>query len=46
MLLRDMQPILAYTTDEVMAYAPAGIVDNQKYAALLDWYKSPITLRG
>ena len=43
MLLRDMQPILAYTTDEVMAYAPAGIVDNQKYAALLDWYKSPIT---
>ena len=44
MLLRDMQPILAYTTDEVMAYAPAGIVDNQKYAALLDWYKGPITL--
>ena len=44
MLLRDMQPILAYTTDEAMAYAPAGIVDNQKYAALLDWYKGPITL--
>ena len=44
MLLRDLQPILAYTCDEAMAYAPAGIVDNQKYAALLDWYKSPISL--
>ena len=44
MLLRDMQPILAYTTDEVMAYAPSGIVDNQKYAAMLDWYRSPITI--
>ncbi len=46
MLVRDMQPILAYTTDEVMAYAPAGCVDHQKYAALLDWYKSPITLEA
>ena len=44
MLLRDLQPILVYTTDEVMAYAPAGCRDNQKYAALLDWYKSPISL--
>ena len=41
MLLRDMQPILAYTTDEVMAYAPAGIVDNQKYAALLRLVQEP-----
>ena len=44
MLLRDMQPILAYTTDEVMAYAPAGCVDHQQYAALLDWYRSPISV--
>ena len=44
MLMRDLQPILSYTVDEAMAYAPAGCVDHQKYAALLDWYKSPITV--
>ena len=44
MLLRDLQPILAYTTDEVMAYTPAGLRDNQTYAALLDWYKAPISM--
>ena len=44
MLLRDLQPILAYTCDEVMAYAPAGCRDGQQYAALLDWYQAPITL--
>ena len=27
-----------------MEFAPAGCRDNQEYAALLDWYKSPITL--
>lgn len=44
MLLRDLQPILAFTSDEVMEFVPAGLRDNQTYAALLDWYKSPITL--
>lgn len=44
MLMRDLQPILSYTVDEAMVYAPAGCVDHQKYAALLDWYKSPITV--
>ncbi len=44
MLMRDLQPILSYTVDEAMAHAPAGCVDHQKYAALLDWYKSPITV--
>ena len=44
MLLRDLQPILAYTCDEVMAYAPAGCRDGQQYAALLDWYRAPISL--
>ncbi len=43
MLMRDLQPILSYSVDEAMAYAPAGCVDHQKYAAMLDWYKSPIT---
>ena len=44
MLLRDLQPILAFTCDEVMAYAPAGARDGQTYAALLDWYQAPIAL--
>ena len=44
MLLRDLQPILAFTCDEVMEFAPAGCRDNQQYAALLSWYKSPISL--
>ena len=46
MLLRDLQPILVYTTDEVMAYTPAGIRDNQTFAAMLDWYQAPITLEA
>ena len=44
MLLRDLQPILSFTCDEVMAYAPAGCRDGQTYAALLDWYEAPIAL--
>ena len=46
MLLRDLQPMLAYTTDEVMAFAPASLVDDQKYAALLDWYQAPMSLEA
>ncbi len=44
MLLRDLQPILAFTCDEVMAYAPAGCRDGQTFAAMLDWYQAPITI--
>ena len=44
MLLHDLQPILAFTCDEVMAYAPAACRDNQEYAALLDWYEAPVAL--
>ncbi len=44
MLVRDLQPILSFTCDEVMAYAPAGCRDGQAYAALLDWYTAPISL--
>ena len=42
MLLRDMQPILAFTTDEVLAHLPASARDGQEFAALLDWWKSPL----
>lgn len=43
MLLRDLQPILVYTTDEVMEYLPASMRDGQTYAALLDWWKAPMS---
>ncbi|MEE0026498.1 MAG: class I tRNA ligase family protein, partial [Atopobiaceae bacterium] len=42
MLLRDLQPILVYTTDEVMEYLPASMRDGQTYAALLDWWVAPM----
>ena len=43
MLVHDFQPILVYTTDEIMQYLPASMRDGQKYAALLDWYQAPMT---
>lgn len=43
MLLHDLQPILAFTCDEVMAYAPASCRDGQRFAALLDWYQAPVS---
>ena len=43
MLLRDLQPILVYTTDEVMAYLPASMRDGQEFAALLDWWQAPMS---
>ena len=42
MLVRDLQPILVYTTDEVMEYLPASMRDDQKFAALLDWWVAPM----
>ena len=36
MLLRDLQPILSFTTDEVMAHLPESARDGQTFAALLD----------
>ncbi len=42
MLLRDLQPILSFTTDEVMAHLPESARDGQTFAALLDWWKSPL----
>ena len=43
MLVHDLQPILVYTTDEVMQFLPESMRDGQKYAALLDWYKAPMS---
>lgn len=43
MLVHDLQPILVYTTDEVMAHLPESMRDGQTYAALLDWYVAPWT---
>ncbi len=43
MLVHDLQPILAFTCDEVMAYLPESLREGQEYAALLSWYKAPWT---
>jgi isoleucyl-tRNA synthetase len=43
MLLRDLQPILAFTCDEVFEYLPASMKDGQPFAALLDWYAAPMS---
>ena len=41
MLVHDLQPILAFTCDEVMAFLPESMRDGQTRAALLDWYEAP-----
>ena len=41
MLVHDLQPILAFTCDEVMAFLPESLRDGQTRAALLDWYEAP-----
>ncbi len=41
MLLRDLQPILAYTTDEVLEYVPVAMREGKDFAALLSWYEAP-----
>ena len=43
MLVHDLQPILAFTCDEVMAYLPEALKEGQSYAALLDWYVNPLS---
>ena len=42
MLLHDLQPILAFTCDEVIEYLPEAMRDGRTFAALLDWYESPM----
>ena len=43
MLVHDLQPILVYTTDEIMERLPESMRDGQRYAALLDWYEAPLS---
>lgn len=42
MLLSDLQPILCYTTDEVLAYVPMALRQGKDYAALLSWFEAPV----
>ncbi|MCH3943944.1 MAG: isoleucine--tRNA ligase [Atopobiaceae bacterium] len=42
MLLHDLQPILAYTCDEVLSYLPESMREGQRFAALLGWYEAPM----
>ncbi len=46
MLLRDLQPVLCFTADEVLGHLPASLRDGEDYAALLSWYESPIDPNG
>ena len=41
MLVHDLQPILVFTCDEVMAFLPESMRDGQTRAALLDWFEAP-----
>ena len=43
MLVHDLQPILAFTCDEVMGFLPEALKEGQTYAALLDWYVNPLS---
>ncbi len=43
MLVHDLQPILVFTCDEALAYMPESLREGRRYAALLDWYRSPMT---
>ncbi len=42
MLLRDLQPILAFTCDEVFGYLPESMRQGKRFAALLGWYEPPM----
>lgn len=44
MLMRDLQPICPLHGRRGHSTAAGCVDDHQKYAALLDWYKSPITV--
>ena len=43
MLVRDLQPILVYTTDEAMAFMPESLTEGEQYAALLSWFENPLS---
>ncbi len=42
MLVHDLQPILAFTCDEVFGYLPEPMRRGKRFAALLDWYEPPM----
>lgn len=42
MLLHDLQPILAFTTDEVFEYVPEDMKKGCHFAAELTWWNSPL----
>lgn len=43
MLLSDLQPILCFTTDEVLAHVPMSMRQDKEYAALLRWFVPPVS---
>ena len=42
MLVRDLQPILPFTTDEALSHMPSSLTEGKAFAALLSWFKAPL----
>lgn len=42
MLLSDLQPILVFTCDEVLAHVPESLRQDREFAALLPWFEAPV----
>lgn len=42
MLVRDLQPILVFTCDEVLEHMPQSLREGKTFAALLSWFSAPV----
>lgn len=42
MLVRDLQPILVFTCDEVLEHMPQSLREGKSFAALLSWFSAPV----
>lgn len=42
MLVRDLQPILVFTCDEVLEHMPQSLREGKSFGALLSWFSAPV----
>lgn len=42
MLVRDLQPILVFTCDEVLEHMPQSLREGKSFVALLSWFSAPV----
>ena len=45
MLVRDLQPILVFTCDEVLEHMPQSLREGKSFAALLSWFSAPVDVK-